>query len=71
MLEPVSLGEALQILVTFATGVTIIAIVKNDIKWIIKWCADHKETDDDRYNEIKEELRSLKRHNRNNWYDEG
>ncbi len=69
--ESVTTGEAIQIVATLVTGCTIIAVLKNDIKWIIKWFEDHKQVDDDRYEELKQELRAIHNSRRGRWWDEG
>lgn len=64
-----TIGELLQIITTVMAAVAVIITNKTDLKWVIKWCADHKEQDDQRFQELKQELRSLRR--AEHWFDEG
>lgn len=42
-------------------GVTI-AVVRNDIKWIKRWTEEHDRSDDERFREVRQDIRELRRH---------
>lgn len=41
------------------TAVTITAL-KADVRWIRKWCDEHKEDDDRRFEEVKQDIREVR-----------
>jgi hypothetical protein len=68
MMEGIGLGNILQIGAYIVTSVVVVAVLRNDIKWITKWCDDHQERDDQHFvrleanqQRIENELRDLAR----------
>lgn len=45
-------------IVLAATG-TIVAL-KVDIRWVKKWCDEHKEDDNRRFEEVKQDIREVR-----------
>jgi hypothetical protein len=43
----------------FAMAVTI-AVIKNDVRWIRKWCDDHQKADDACFEQARTDIRELR-----------
>ena len=41
-------------------GITI-AVVKTDVRWIKRWTEEHDRSDDERFREVREDIRELRR----------
>lgn len=38
-----------------------VAVIKNDIRWMREWCKDHQAQDSASFNDLKEDIRDLRR----------
>lgn len=56
-----AINEYVHIGVQVALAAATIATLKADIKWLGKALEDHKDTDNDKFEEIREDIRDLRR----------
>jgi hypothetical protein len=40
--------------------IVTVAVIKTDIRWIRKWCSEHKESDDAGFERAREDIRELR-----------
>ena len=62
MLAAVDLRTALEVGSTLLTGVTVVATMKNDIRWIKRWMREHQHTDDESFKRVDTQLAELRTH---------
>jgi hypothetical protein len=60
MIESLDLHDLLHAGITLGSVAVTIAVIKTDIRWIRKWCADHKESDDAGFAQAREDIRELR-----------
>lgn len=56
-LEP---KDWIQLAVWASMLVGAVAVIKNDIKWLVKWSEQHQKSDDEAYASIKEDIREIR-----------
>lgn len=49
--------------------VTIISVLKTDMKWVKEWCATHEKNDQDRFRDLAFEDRRIEEANRDDRHD--
>lgn len=54
------LHDLLHLVTVIAAFAATVITLKADVRWIKTWCREHKEDDDRRFEEVKQDIREVR-----------